>query len=344
MGRVHSHRRKYRHQRKPCECTCHRRGCCEGSRCVVIASCWPAWAFPQTQPSDATMSNKTSTAKSKSENLSTAVYRQCAINDRLLEPVTPLLLRSLIEAWTRSLISRAMDPFRRFPPEIMQQIIIHTADFVAVENLSSASPWANAVFHAQPRAITADLIASNPITATPETQRLIRDTVILYTPSIHCRSLGEFQQTWKNKNGLLSDLLPQQITATETLRLIPVAAKIQRIACITRDHIASLRPARTLAWTEPRLHWALRHPLRYSILRKTAQRRWGWTAELIMEIGDMKSRISTGPSSLLASHGRSGPSPVSWRTWSMETMLRMKSRATARMSPHGRPANRPHGH
>jgi hypothetical protein len=181
-----------------------------------------------------------------------------------------------------------MDPFRRFPPEIMQQFIIHTADFVAVENLSSASPWANAVFHAQPRAITADLIASNPITATPETQRLIRDTVILYTPSIHCRSLGEFQQTWKNKNGLLSDLLPQQITATETLRLIPVAAKIQRIACITRDHIASLRPARTLAWTESRLHWALWHLLRYSVLRKTAQRRWGWTAELVMEIGDMK--------------------------------------------------------
>lgn len=58
-----------------------------------------------------------------------------------------------------------MDPVSRLPPALIQQILIHTADFAAVENLRSSQ--VHAAFWARP-AIIYDLILANSITSFPE--------------------------------------------------------------------------------------------------------------------------------------------------------------------------------
>ncbi|KAJ6090016.1 hypothetical protein N7467_005232 [Penicillium canescens] len=58
-----------------------------------------------------------------------------------------------------------MDLFAQLPPELTQEILIHTADFTAVENLRSSQ--VHAAFRARP-AIIHDLILANSITSFPE--------------------------------------------------------------------------------------------------------------------------------------------------------------------------------
>ncbi|KAL5362251.1 hypothetical protein BJX96DRAFT_166525 [Aspergillus floccosus] len=168
----------------------------------------------------------------------------------------------------------SLAPFDRFPAEVIHRIISCTADFVGVES--------NEVFQKQPRIIL-DVITSNPITAMPKIQHLLRNIN-------------------DNDVALGAIILSSEWTATETYHLVYIAARLQRLACIcldtmqknfvsavadTRGSAAATKAAKSFSWVEEyRVYWALWNLQQYSTLRKTAQGRWGWSKASIQERAD----------------------------------------------------------
>ncbi|KAJ5457869.1 hypothetical protein N7475_009257 [Penicillium sp. IBT 31633x] len=180
-----------------------------------------------------------------------------------------------------------MDPFAKLPSELNQQILIHIADFAAVENLISASSQVHAVFRAQP-SIIHDLILANPITGFPEIQRLCYNISLI--PTSDYADLAHYQQACVDTPNL---------NYMGSLGIIRLAAGIQRLACaclsLMQQNFASTLseiPAGSLSgplraeearkpfsWIEEyRTYWSLFHLQHYSALRNAATERWNWPA------------------------------------------------------------------
>ena len=205
-----------------------------------------------------------------------------------------------------------MDPFERLPPELIRLILLHIADFASVQTILSASPWVNSVFHARPRTLILDLVASNPITAVPEIQKLFQGIALIHSPFVHCASLDDYlDMTRKNTP---SDILSQHLSETEQSQMVQIAARIQHLACIClstmqRNFVSALeasatgplsaavspqKASRPFSWIEEyRVYWALWHLQHYSDLRKAVEGqtgardktsrgcRWSWPANSI---------------------------------------------------------------
>lgn len=71
-----------------------------------------------------------------------------------------------------------MDPFAQLPAELIQQILIYTTDFAAIEGLLSVSTRVNAVFKAQ-ASIIHSFILGHTVTRFPEIQRLIYNLTLI---------------------------------------------------------------------------------------------------------------------------------------------------------------------
>ncbi|KAJ6023533.1 uncharacterized protein N7446_013898 [Penicillium canescens] len=139
-----------------------------------------------------------------------------------------------------------MDPFAQLPSELNQQILVHIADFAAVENLIPASSHVHAVFRAQP-SIVHDLILANPITSFPEIQRLCYNISLIHTS--HYTDFAHSQQVYEGTPNL---------DYRASLGIIHLAAGIQRLACaclsLMQQNFAStltLRKAATGSWNWP---------------------------------------------------------------------------------------------
>ena len=141
-----------------------------------------------------------------------------------------------------------MDPFERLPPELIRLILLHIADFASVQTILSASPWVNSVFHARPRTLILDLVASNPITAVPEIQKLFQGIALIHSPSVHCASLDDYLDMTRENTP--SDILSQHLSETEQSQMVQIAARIQHLACIClstmqRNFVSALEASAT---------------------------------------------------------------------------------------------------
>ncbi|KAL4869552.1 hypothetical protein BDV12DRAFT_167588 [Aspergillus spectabilis] len=188
-----------------------------------------------------------------------------------------------------------MDPFQRLPAEIIQAILLHTADFVGVESLLVASPRVRSVFWAESRLITKNLIASNPITRITELSQLCQRVAAIQSAGIECANLEDYRQTCDNSHVLLDPLSEQDL-----YNFISTAARIQRLACIClhtmqRNLVAAVEKAlgpvqaeksgQPLIWIEEyRVYWALWHLQHYSALRQAARNKWNWSADSLKDL------------------------------------------------------------
>ncbi|KAH8422462.1 uncharacterized protein LDX57_000217 [Aspergillus melleus] len=199
-----------------------------------------------------------------------------------------------------------MDPFEKFPCEIMLQILSYDNDFVGINSLLSVSPWVNLVFQEQPRKITLSLIRSCSITSLPEILHLLRDVVLIKSSTNHCADLESYKRLCPpppDKIDSHHDPLPEQTTVPEMLQLIHIAANIQRLACTSlhvmqRNFVSAVErssfpgetqpAAEPIVWIEEyRVHWALWHLQLYSIFRSTAIDRWKWSKELVNRLDNI---------------------------------------------------------
>ena len=183
-----------------------------------------------------------------------------------------------------------MDPFAQLPSELNQQILIHIADFAAIENLISVSSQVHAVFRAQP-AIIHDLILANPITSLPEIQRLCYNISL-----IHTSHYTDFAHSQGMPN----------LDYKASLDIIHLAAGIQRLACVClslmQQNFASIlsgipvgslsgpkraeKARKPFSWIEEyRTYWSLFHLQHYSALRKAAATGgWNWPTRSIQDL------------------------------------------------------------
>lgn len=199
-----------------------------------------------------------------------------------------------------------MDPFEKFPCEIMLLILSYEDDFVGIDSLLSVSPWVNLVFQEQPRRITLGLIRSCSITSLPEIQHLLRDVVLIKSSSNHCADLESYKRLCPPPPVQIDshpDPLPDQTTVPEMIQLIHIAANIQRLACTCLHNMqqnfvsaversfgaAATQPAaEPIVWIEEyRAHWALWHLQLYSIFRSTAIDHWKWSKELVNRLDNI---------------------------------------------------------
>ncbi|KAL2822816.1 hypothetical protein BDW59DRAFT_149221 [Aspergillus cavernicola] len=193
-----------------------------------------------------------------------------------------------------------MDPFNRLPAELIQEIISQSADFIGTEGLLLVSPRVHAVFHAQPRWILLDLMASNSITQIPTVHKLCRNIALIRHPLIHCLSLEDYQNTCET-----TPTLPEHMNTAELLQILHIAAHIQRLTCIClstmhQNLISAIqnqpedlfsgplpaqRASEPFCWIEQyRVSWALWHLQHCSDLQTTAKHRWNWPAESLREL------------------------------------------------------------
>jgi hypothetical protein len=208
-----------------------------------------------------------------------------------------------------------MDPFTPLPPELIQQILSHIPDFVGFESLLSTSPWVQNVFRSHPRHITLNLIRTNSMT-TPEIQNLLYNIATIHTPSIHCDDIDIYiklcpttstststSTTTEAKDwSPLNPYLPDNMSTSQIMRIIHIAANIQRLACaclsemqtnfiaaveMSRGVVAAQRAAEPTVWIEEvSVYWALWHLQHYSAIQYAAKYRWNWSEERRSELRD----------------------------------------------------------
>ncbi|KAL4765636.1 uncharacterized protein BDW70DRAFT_147265 [Aspergillus foveolatus] len=227
-----------------------------------------------------------------------------------------------------------MDTFTRLPPELIVQIILHLADFSAVQNLLSASESVRAVFGAQP-IIIQGLIRSDSIASLPEIQKLCLNTALLQTSSSlpQSRSLLDYQQKYGDN---------PTIEYTEELStcILDLAARAQRLACvcaslIQHKMVSALaqcenpkisNPDRIQRASEPlsfaeeyRIYCSIWHLQHYSTPRKAATERWNWDEASLQDWRTGTERIWTTAALLSDLEGEES-SRVAW-TFPHETPL-----------------------
>ncbi|KAL3472492.1 hypothetical protein BJX99DRAFT_272907 [Aspergillus californicus] len=184
-----------------------------------------------------------------------------------------------------------MDPFNKLPAELIQQILINSADFIGPESLIAVSPRAHAVFHAQPRYIVLNLLASNSITSFLEIHELCWNIAWIHDLSTACDSVGEYRRICK-----ASLTWHEHLRSAQLCKVLHIAANIQRLTCLClsamhANFVAALPPSDApqatapFSWIETyRVSWALWHLQHYSDLHNMAKRHWTWSDASILEL------------------------------------------------------------
>ncbi|RDW90780.1 uncharacterized protein DSM5745_02555 [Aspergillus mulundensis] len=149
-----------------------------------------------------------------------------------------------------------------------------------------------------------DLIAANPITSMPEIKQLLRNVAIIYSPSTNCSNHEQYRQICYVPG---SDReLPDQMTAAESLQILHLAARIQRLACMclhsmqqkfvtavedSQGPLVAAKAAEPTSWMEEfRVYWVLWHLQHYSAFVEVSKARWAWPKDYIE---DAKENFTT---------------------------------------------------
>ncbi|KAJ5333799.1 uncharacterized protein N7506_007582 [Penicillium brevicompactum] len=203
-----------------------------------------------------------------------------------------------------------MDPFKLFPVEIVLLVLSFVTDFVGLESLILSSPWVRAVFEAHPRRIIMSIVRLNPITAMSEIQAQLWRSALIHRPSVHCTDLDSFLRLCPDTRtgpylhlAPATDALPEQTSVEQIFRLITVAARIQRLACMCmfamhRNFISAVgdafgptsarRAGEPIVWLEEyRVYWALWQLENYAALCKAARSRWSWSTVSFNRLRDI---------------------------------------------------------
>ncbi|KAL4903619.1 hypothetical protein BDW74DRAFT_168808 [Aspergillus multicolor] len=170
-----------------------------------------------------------------------------------------------------------MDPLNFFPAEIIHKIIPHTADFVGIESLLTASPWVNAI------------------------KQLLRNVAIIYSPSTDCSSHDQYREMCYGPYGQSSGRkAPRPNDRRWIIADPPFTARIQRLACMclhsmqqkfvsavvnSQGPLVAERAAKPISWIEEfRVYWVLRHLQHYSAFVEASKDRWDWLEDYLKDI------------------------------------------------------------